>query len=210
MLKDSVKGTGPQDAGFFLSGANWLYCGNTVCCSDYSVTTPSQLDKDFMQQALRLADNAEAAGEVPVGALVVLNGEVIGRGYNQVIQLSDPSAHAEMQALRDAANSVSNYRLLDTTLYVTLEPCPMCAGALVHSRVRRVVFGAWDQKAGACGSVINLAGHPQLNHQFEVTGGVLADECAERLSFFFRQRRAAKKKLRDAAREYEKKNSTDG
>lgn len=155
-----------------------------------------------MREALCLAEQAEAGGEVPVGAVVVLNGEVIGRGYNQVIQRADPSAHAEMLALRDAAAHLGNYRLLDTTLYVTLEPCPMCAGALVHSRVKRVVFGAWDHKAGACGSVMNLAAHAKLNHQFEVVGGLLAEECAGRLSDFFRQRRVAKKKLRDAARDY--------
>ncbi|MGX5913349.1 tRNA adenosine(34) deaminase TadA [Aliidiomarina sp. Khilg15.8] len=156
----------------------------------------------YMQQALALADEAEAMGEVPVGALVVYEDRVIGRGFNQVITQADPSAHAEMLALREAAGYLRNYRLLDTTLYVTLEPCPMCAGLLVHGRVQRLVFGAADPKTGACGSVLNLTQHAAANHQLEVEGGVLQEVCAEKLSAFFKRRRAAKKALKQAARNY--------
>lgn len=156
----------------------------------------SDTDIHFIQQALLLADQAEALGEVPVGAVLVYQGEVIGRGHNRVITAADPSAHAEMVAVRQASAAIQNYRLLNTTLYVTLEPCSMCAGMLVHSRVKRVVFGAYDAKSGACGSLLNLAADSRLNHQLEVTGGVLGYECGEKLSNFFRQRRAAKKKLK--------------
>lgn len=159
----------------------------------------SDADSYFMQQALLLADQAEALGEVPVGAVLVYQNQVIGRGYNRVITDTDPSAHAEMLAVREAAASLQNYRILDTTLYVTLEPCPMCAGMLVHSRVKRLVFGAYDLKTGACGSLMNLARHDRLNHQLEVTGGVLEASCADKLSNFFRVRRAAKKALKKAA-----------
>lgn len=154
-----------------------------------------------MQQALLLADEAEALGEVPVGAVVVHDGQIVGRGHNRVITDADPSAHAEMVAVRDAASVLQNYRIIDTTLYVTLEPCPMCAGMLVHSRVRRLVFGAHDLKTGACGSVLNITAHPQLNHQLEVTGGVMDEVCAEKISAFFRLRRAAKKALKKAAQQ---------
>ena len=151
----------------------------------------------WMRHALTLADKAESIGEVPVGACVVLNGELIGEGFNTPITDNDPSAHAELRAVKEAAAAVQNYRLIDTTLYVTLEPCSMCAGMLVHARVKRVVFGAKDAKTGAAGSVMNLLQHPALNHQLEVVSGVLADECANKLSDFFRKRRkeikAAKK-----------------
>ncbi|RUO29861.1 tRNA adenosine(34) deaminase TadA [Aliidiomarina sedimenti] len=160
-------------------------------------------DDYYMQLALELADQAEAQGEVPVGAVMVHDGKIIGRGYNQVITLADPSAHAEMQALKEAAHYLQNYRVLDTTLYVTLEPCPMCAGALVHGRVKRLVYAAADLKTGACGSVFNLTQDPRLNHQLEVTAGLMAEPCAEKLSNFFRQRRAAKKALKKAARAYQ-------
>lgn len=157
----------------------------------------SDADHYFIQQALLLAEQAEAIGEVPVGAVVVYQGEIIGRGHNRVITDADPSAHAEMVAVREASAVMQNYRLLNTTLYVTLEPCSMCAGMLVHSRVQRLVFGAYDAKGGACGSLLNLAADSRLNHQLEITGGVLENECGEKLSNFFRQRRAAKKALRN-------------
>ena len=146
-------------------------------------------DVDWMQEALALARAAAAAGEVPVGAVIVKDGQVIGRGYNQPISRHDPSAHAEVMALRDAAQHLSNYRLTNCDLYVTLEPCCMCVGAMMHARIARVVFGAADPKTGACGSVINLFADDRLNHHAEVTGGLLADESALILKDFFAQRR---------------------
>ncbi|MFO0510983.1 MAG: tRNA adenosine(34) deaminase TadA [Gammaproteobacteria bacterium] len=146
-------------------------------------------DAEFMRRALELARAAAARGEVPVGALLVRSDEVLGEGANCPIGTHDPTAHAEIQALRAAGAEVGEYRLAGTTLYVTLEPCIMCASALVHARVSRVVFGAWDPKAGAAGSltdVFNIAG---LNHRVDVFGGVLAEECGTLLSDFFRQRR---------------------
>lgn len=154
----------------------------------------------WMRHALTLADKAESIGEVPVGACVVLNGELIGEGFNTPITDNDPSAHAELRAVKEAAAAVQNYRLIDTTLYVTLEPCSMCAGMLVHARVKRVVFGAKDAKTGAAGSVMNLLQHPALNHQLEVVSGVLADECANKLSDFFRKRRKEIKAAKKAKR----------
>ena len=156
-------------------------------------------DIKYMREALRLTHQAEQLGEVPVGALVVYNNEIIGRGYNRVITDMDPSAHAEMLAMREATKFLKNYRAVETTLYVTLEPCPMCAGMLVHSRIKRIVFGAFDEKTGAGGSVFNLLDNARLNHQISITGGVLAEECAGRLSDFFKLRRAAKKALKQAA-----------
>lgn len=153
------------------------------------VTATDARDAVFMRRALDLARYAEQAGEVPVGALVVLNDEVIGEGWNQPIVSHDPSAHAEIVALRAAATRMKNYRLTDTTLYVTLEPCAMCAGAIVHARVARVVYGAADPKAGAAGSVFNLLESVSLNHRAQVTGGVLAGECGEMLRKFFEARR---------------------
>lgn len=150
-------------------------------------------DEHWMLYALMLADRAEQAGEIPVGAVLVKDNQVIGEGWNMSICQHDPSAHAEMQAIRQAAGKIQNYRLLDTTLYVTLEPCAMCAGLLVHSRVKRLVFGALDAKTGAAGSVTDLVRHPVLNHQLEVTGGVLAAQCADKLSSFFRRRRQEQK-----------------
>ncbi|KPQ02639.1 MAG: tRNA(adenine34) deaminase [Idiomarinaceae bacterium HL-53] len=152
-----------------------------------------------MRAAIAQAKNAESLGEVPVGAVVVYRDEIIATGYNQVITKLDPSAHAEMIALREAAKVLGNYRVEDTTLYVTLEPCPMCAGLLVHGRIAQLVFGAFDAKTGAAGSLMNVVRHPQLNHQVEVMGGVLANECADLLSAFFRHRREQKKRLRDQA-----------
>jgi tRNA(adenine34) deaminase len=146
-------------------------------------------DTAFMQMALALAEEAGKNGEVPVGAIVVKDGVVIGRGSNAPISQHDPSAHAEIQAMRDAAKSIGNYRLVDCTLYVTLEPCAMCTGAIQHARIARLVFGANDPKTGACGSVINLMAETRLNHHTEVTGGVLATECGSLLSQFFASRR---------------------
>ena len=157
-------------------------------------------DVMWMRHALTLADKAESIGEVPVGACVVLNGELIGEGFNTPITDNDPSAHAELRAVKEAASTVQNYRLIDATLYVTLEPCSMCAGMLVHARVKRVVFGAKDAKTGAAGSVMNLLQHPALNHQLEVVSGVLADECANKLSDFFRKRRKEIKSAKKAKR----------
>ena len=154
----------------------------------------------WMRHALTLADKAESIGEVPVGACVVLNGELIGEGFNTPITDNDPSAHAELRAVKEAAAAVQNYRLIDATLYVTLEPCSMCAGMLVHARVKRVVFGAKDAKTGAAGSVMTLLQHPALNHQLEVVSGVLADECANKLSDFFRKRRKEIKAAKKAKR----------
>ena len=142
-----------------------------------------------MRRALELAAQAEARGEVPVGALVVQGEQVIGEGFNQPITLKDPTAHAEILALRAAATMLGDYRLGGTTLYVTLEPCPMCAAALVHARVARLVFGAWDPRQGAAGSVFNLVTARAMNHQVDCFGGVLADECGALLKRFFESRR---------------------
>ena len=142
-------------------------------------------DETFMQRALELADAAALMGEVPVGAVIVHEEHVIAMGYNQPISAKDPTAHAEIVAVRQAAQLLDNYRLDDTTLYVTLEPCPMCAAALVHARVRRVVFGAWDPKAGAAGSVRDVVRDGRLNHRVEVVGGVREEECGALLRSFF-------------------------
>jgi len=150
-------------------------------------------DEIFMQQALAQARQAAAAGEVPVGAVVVLRGEVIATGRNAPVDGHDPTAHAEIVALRAAAQALGNYRLDDCELFVTLEPCAMCSGAMLHARLQRVVFGALDPKTGAAGSVINLFDQPQLNHQTSLQGSVLAQECGELLQAFFRQRRADKR-----------------
>lgn len=149
-----------------------------------------------MAKAIELAKQAWQEGEIPVGAILVKDEQIIGQGWNRPISSHDPSAHAEMLAIRDAGQRIGNYRLLGATLYVTLEPCSMCAGLLVHSRIQRLVYGASDLKTGACGSVMDLVRHPQLNHQLEVTGGVLAEPCGELLSEFFRWRRAQKKALK--------------
>ena len=170
---------------------------------------PAQDDERWMEEALRLARMAEVAGEVPVGAVVVCNErsvdpdsvdldiadprsigqEIIGRGWNQVISSSDPCAHAEIQALREAARTLGNYRLSGCQLFVTLEPCAMCAGAIMHARLARLVFGARDPKAGAAGGIMQVINHPRLNHRVEVTEGVLAGRCMEILQAFFRERR---------------------
>lgn len=149
----------------------------------------TQTDIDYMQQALLLASQAAETGEVPVGAIVVKDGVIIGRGSNAPIGAHDPTAHAEILAMRNAAQHLENYRLVDCTLYVTLEPCAMCSGAIQHARIARLVYGASDPKTGACGSVINLMAEPRLNHHTEVSSGVLAQECGAVLSSFFSARR---------------------
>jgi len=146
-------------------------------------------DLDFMQQALRLAERAARDGEVPIGALLVMGGDVIGEGWNRPIGSLDPTAHAEIIALREGAQRLKNYRLGGATLYATLEPCAMCIGAVLNARVARVVFGAWDSKAGACGSVIDLPREPRLTHRIDVFGGVCSDESAALLRQFFESRR---------------------
>jgi tRNA(adenine34) deaminase len=146
-------------------------------------------DEAWMRRALELARLAEEQGEVPVGALLVCDGEVIGTGWNQPIAAHDPTAHAEIMALRSAAQQIGNYRLSGSTLYVTLEPCVMCAGAIIHARVARVVFGATDPKTGAAGSVFDTLLSPLHNHRLEVAGGVLAEECGILLKTFFQARR---------------------
>lgn len=148
-----------------------------------------ELDHQFMQAALEQAKFAALAGEVPVGAVLVRDGQIISTGFNRPISNSDPSAHAEMMALRGAAQDQSNYRLPGTTLYVTLEPCIMCAGAILHARVERVVFGAIDPKTGAAGSVLNVFSEKQLNHQTQVEGGIMEQECGQILRDFFKERR---------------------
>lgn len=150
---------------------------------------PPPSDADYMQRALALARRAAAQGEVPVGAVIVRGGEILGEGANCPIAHHDPSAHAEIEALRAAGRAVGDYRLAGATLYVTLEPCIMCASAIVHARLDRVVFGAWDPKAGAAGSIADVFTIPQLNHRVDVFGGVLAEECATLLTEFFRARR---------------------
>jgi tRNA(adenine34) deaminase len=146
-------------------------------------------DELFMEEALRAAQRALSAGEVPVGAVVVHEGKVIARGWNRNISDSDPTAHAEIMALRQAGTTLGNHRLGECELFVTIEPCAMCAGALVHSRIKRLVYGADDPKAGAVHSVLEVLNHPQLNHQMEVRAGVLAGRCAEVLQSFFKTRR---------------------
>ena len=153
-------------------------------------------DQYWMKQALELAAQAAELNEVPVGAIVVLDDQVIGSGFNSPISGCDPSAHAEIQALRDAASRLENYRLVDATLYVTIEPCTMCAGAIVHSRIKRLVYGALEPKAGVVTSQIPFFEQPWLNHRVEVQGGVLADECSSIISDFFARRRVEKRQAK--------------
>jgi tRNA(adenine34) deaminase len=148
------------------------------------------IDEAFMREALGLAAEAARAGEVPVGAVVVREGRVIGRGYNRPISSSDPTAHAEIVALRDAAAREKNYRLVDCELYVTLEPCAMCVGAMAHARIARVVYGTRDPKTGACGSIVDLPALATFNHHGRYEGGLLAEECGRLLKDFFAQRRS--------------------
>lgn len=150
----------------------------------------AESDERWMQEAIAEARKAEAAGEVPVGAVVVMDGKAVARASNRNLLDADPTAHAEIVALREAGRRVGNHRLLDATLYCTVEPCAMCAGAMIHARLRRLVYGADDPKAGAAGSALEVLNHPALNHKMEVTRGVLAGRCGELLQSFFRQRRS--------------------
>lgn len=154
-----------------------------------------QQEKDlfWMAHAYRLAEQAAKQGEVPVGAVLVLENQLIAEAWNQSIQNNDPCGHAEVIALQRGGEKIGNYRLVDSTLYVTLEPCPMCAGAMVHARVKRLVYGAFDLKTGAAGSVFNLVDDAQLNHQLEVKSGVLEEECSHQISAFFKARRQVHK-----------------
>ena len=154
------------------------------------MTAWSETDQAFMRQAMAKATVAAEVGEVPVGALVVRNNEIIGAGLNRSIQDHDPTAHAEVVAIRAAAQSEANYRLDGTTIYVTLEPCAMCVGAMLHARIQRLVFGAYDSKAGSAGSVIDISDNRQFNHRIEVNGGLLETECGELLRTFFASRRS--------------------
>lgn len=155
-------------------------------------------DQRFMQRAFELAQQAEQHDEIPVGAVVVHQGKIIGEGFNQSIMQNDPSAHAEMLAIRQAGKHLNNYRLLDCTLYVTLEPCPMCAGLLVHSRIKRLVYASPDLKTGAAGSAFNLVDCSQLNHQLIVDSNIMTEQCSELLSGFFKRRRNEKKAAKKA------------
>lgn len=147
-------------------------------------------DQQAMEEALVEARSAAQAGEVPIGAVIVRDGEIVARGQNRVLRDNDPTAHAEIVALREAARILGNYRLNGCSLFVTLEPCAMCAGAMIHARLDRLLFAADDPKAGACGSVLSVLNHPQLNHQMLVERGIMADEAAELLRSFFRERRS--------------------
>ncbi|OKY26353.1 MULTISPECIES: tRNA adenosine(34) deaminase TadA [Thalassotalea] len=166
--------------------------------TQYSQT---EIDHEFMAKAYALALKAEQHDEIPVGAIVVADGNIIGEGFNQSIMQHDPSAHAEMIAIRQAGKTLENYRMLDCTLYVTLEPCPMCAGLLVHSRIKRVVFACADEKTGSAGTVFDLTNSDKLNHQIEISSGVMATECSALLSSFFKRRRKEKKLLKQKLKE---------
>jgi len=158
-------------------------------------------DEKWMTYALSLADKAEQENEIPVGAVLVKDDKVVAEGWNLSILNHDACAHAEIMAIREAGKVVENYRLIDCTLYVTLEPCPMCAGALVHARIKRLVYGAGDYKTGAAGSVFDLVRSDKLNHQIEVTEGIFAEQCADKISAFFKRRRKEKKALKQALRQ---------
>lgn len=158
--------------------------------SEQEASALTENDHKFMQRAYELAQQAEQINEIPVGAVVVANGKIIGEGFNQSITNNDPSAHAEMLAIKAAGKTLQNYRMLNCTLYVTLEPCPMCAGLLIHSRIKRLVFAASDLKTGAAGSAFNLVQHEKHNHTIEVHKGVMAEQCSSLLSAFFKRRRA--------------------
>lgn len=171
-----------------------------VFCLSEKMTTLSD-DNYWMDQALLYANKAQLLNEIPVGAVIVKDNQLISVGYNRSITDNDPSAHAEVIAVREAGKTLNNYRLIDCTLYVTLEPCTMCAGLLVHSRIKRLVYGAPDAKTGSAGSIMNLLQDTRLNHQVEVCGGVLKEICSNKLSDFFKQRRAQIKAAKRAARE---------
>ncbi|CAI1785463.1 tRNA-specific adenosine deaminase [Serratia fonticola] len=203
------RSTNVAGSGFFklicINKAEWLRQKGLVCIMPAAMRTRIDVvneysDEYWMRQALSLAQRAQAEGEVPVGALLVLDNQVIGEGWNRPIGRHDPTAHAEIMALRQGGAVLQNYRLLNATLYVTLEPCVMCAGAMVHSRIRRLVYGAADEKTGAVGSLVDILRHPGMNHQVEIVSGVLAEECAATLSNFFRMRREQKKALKLAQR----------
>lgn len=165
----------------------------TVDNKNFETMSSIECDEYWINVALLLADKAQQVGEVPVGAVLVLDNKIIGEGYNLVISNHDPCAHAEIIALRNGGQSINNYRLIDATLYVTLEPCCMCAGAIIHSRIKRVVFGANDLKTGAAGSAFNLLNDQKHNHQVDVSSGILAEHCSHIISQFFSHRRAQKK-----------------
>lgn len=160
--------------------------------------TDTKTDEYWMAQAIELAKQAEAENEIPVAAIVVKDNQLVASAYNQSIQLHDASAHAEVLAIRKAGQVLNNYRLVDCDLYVTLEPCPMCAGLLVHSRIKRLIYAASDAKTGACGSIFNLVNHPQLNHQIDTTSGILSDMASAQISAFFKRRRAEIKQQKKA------------
>ena len=166
--------------------------------SEQQQLTQQQIDEKWMAYALSLADKAELENEIPVGAVLVKDDQIIAEGWNLSILNHDACAHAEIMAIRNAGQVLENYRLIDCTLYVTLEPCPMCAGALVHARVKRPVYGAGDYKTGAAGSVFDLVRSEKLNHQIEVTSGIYAEQCATKISDFFKRRRKEKKALKKA------------
>ncbi len=183
-----------------------MYLESRLPSRDNTQQTAAQVaqaedDSRFMKMAMEMAARAEEKGEVPVGAVLVKDGQVVSAGFNYSIGLHDPSAHAEMQCIRQAGQLLENYRLLDTTLYVTLEPCAMCAGAIVHSRISRLVYGANDEKTGAAGTVIDIVRHPAFNHQVEITAGVREEACSEQLSAFFRRRRKEKKAAKALAKQ---------
>jgi tRNA(Arg) A34 adenosine deaminase TadA len=152
--------------------------------------TDDRTDEEFMRAALELAREARERGEVPVGAVLVMDGEILGRGFNQPVSLNDPTAHAEVLALRQAGREVGNYRLPGSTMYVTIEPCQMCVGAMVHARVGRVVYGTPEPKAGAIESAMRAHEHPSLNHRLDVTGRVLEEDCRQVIQAFFKERRS--------------------
>lgn len=160
-----------------------------------------KIDEKWMTYALSVADKAEQVNEIPVGAVLVKNDQMIAEGWNLSILHHDACAHAEIMAIREAGKVLENYRLIDCTLYVTLEPCPMCAGALVHARIKRLVYGAGDYKTGAAGSVFDLVRNDKLNHQIEVTSGIYAEQCANKISDFFKRRRKEKKAAKIAGKD---------
>ena len=179
-------------ASFITVSSNLCGCATVAALLTLKI---NMTDADYMRQALEMANQAQAAGEVPVGAVVVKDGEIVGRGFNAPISRHDPSAHAEMMALRDAAQRLGNYRLAGCELFVTIEPCLMCAGAIMHARIARVMYGANDPKTGACGSVLNAFAERRLNHHTEVVGGLLAEECGLMISNFFAMRRAQQRSV---------------
>ena len=155
----------------------------------FSTMSSTMTDELWMEEALREAQRAEAAGEVPVGAVIIYQDRIVARGHNRNLLEHDPTAHAEIVAMREAGRIIGNHRLVDCDLYVTIEPCPMCAGAMVHARIRRLIYGADDPRAGAVHSVMQVVNHPQLNHRTEITSGVLAGRCMDMLQTFFRAKR---------------------